>query len=81
MEGDYLQNKNNSLDWKNYNHEWPYSSDAPKNRKWKKDRSELFKRNGNGWWYYHGYNVRESFLSEIDKINMQNTKKWKKDLM
>jgi len=57
---------NNSLDWKNYSHNWPYSTDAPKNRKWKKDRKELFAKNGNGWWYYHT-SYASRYLSDFDK--------------
>jgi len=39
-------------DWKQWKSGWRYKTDAPKNRKWNKDRKELFRKNGNGWWYY-----------------------------
>ena len=29
---------------------WKYKTDAPQNREWNKDRTKLFKKNGNGWW-------------------------------
>ena len=38
---------------------WMYSTDAPDNKKWQKDRAEFFAKNGNGWWYtqgVHSYN-------------------------
>tara|TARA_X000001382_G_scaffold119911_1_gene101060 strand:- start:184 stop:348 length:165 start_codon:yes stop_codon:yes gene_type:complete len=33
---------------------WPYTTDAPKNRQWNKDRKKLFAENGNGWWRQQG---------------------------
>jgi hypothetical protein len=39
-------------DWQNSCSGWQYSSDAPGNKKWKKDRAELFAKSGNGWWWY-----------------------------
>lgn len=36
---------------------WPYSKkydDPTKDPKYMKDRSELFMKNGNGWWWYQG---------------------------
>ena len=33
---------------------WPYKTDAPKNREWNKDRKELFNRHGNGWYRFAG---------------------------
>ena len=72
MEEDYLPD---SLDWKNHIRGWPYSSDAPQNKKWKKDRAKLFNKSGNGWWYYHGYIIRHSTLSEYDKINIRRINK------
>ena len=39
-------------DWKQWKRGWQYCSDAPKNRQWNKDRKELFRKNGNGWWWF-----------------------------
>tara|TARA_Y100001951_G_scaffold103045_1_gene110999 strand:- start:951 stop:1262 length:312 start_codon:yes stop_codon:yes gene_type:complete len=39
-------------DWKISTSGWQYSSDAPRNRQWRKDRAELFAKNGNGWWWF-----------------------------
>ena len=41
-------------DWKNGTRGWQYDEDAPKDKKWQKDRLELFQENGNGWWWYQG---------------------------
>ena len=38
-------------DWKLWKIGWQYKTDAPQNRQWKKDRKELFAKNGNGWWW------------------------------
>jgi len=62
-----LASRSNSLDWKYYRSGWQYSTDAPQNKKWKKDRAELFKKNGNGWWYYHGYILRSNKLDKNEK--------------
>ncbi len=71
----YLPSRSNSLDWKHYKRGWQYSSDAPHNKKWKKDRDEFFKLNGNRWWYYSGYIIRRDMLTANDHHNMNNTKK------
>jgi len=47
---------------------WPYSSNAPENKKWQKDRQELFAEGGNGWWYFTGF-------PELMKEHLKNTKK------
>ena len=39
-------------DWKQWINGWKYEEDAPKDRQWIKDRSKLFRRNGNGWWWF-----------------------------
>ena len=39
-------------DWKQWERGWQYKADAPKDKKWQKDRRELFKKNGNGWWRF-----------------------------
>lgn len=50
----------NTYDWRNkVSDGWPYSSDAPENKKWQKDRSETFKENGNGWWWGQGKNEKQ----------------------
>ena len=46
---------------------WPYSSDAPENKKWQKDRSDLFAESGNGWWWYAGSPQYVKHLEEINK--------------
>ena len=39
-------------DWKQWKSGWQYKKDAPNDPKWKKDRIKLFKRHGNGWWWF-----------------------------
>jgi len=39
-------------DWKQWKRGWQYKEDAPKDKKWQKHRKELFKKNGNGWWFF-----------------------------
>jgi hypothetical protein len=47
-------------DWRKFPpNQWMYSTDAPENKKWQKDRNELFKINGNGWWWYAGFCIRK----------------------
>ena len=47
-------------DWKNKK-SFPYRGlDDPK---YIKDRNELFKQNGNGWWWYHSQMTRENIKS------------------
>ncbi len=71
-----MASRSNSLDWKYYRSGWQYSTDAPQNKKWKKDRAELFKKNGNGWWYYHGYILRSNKLDKNEKSTIEKTKKF-----
>jgi|TARA_R110002020_G_scaffold1430_1_gene6462 hypothetical protein len=40
----------NSYDWKEYSRGWPYTGGVS-NKKYLKDRSELFAKSGNGWWW------------------------------
>ena len=41
-------------DWrKNPRGEFPYTGDV-NNKKYLKDRAELFAKNGNGWWWLQG---------------------------
>ena len=41
-------------DWKNtiLKRGWKYRYDAPHDKDWQKDRSELFAELGNGWWWF-----------------------------
>ncbi|MBC8295752.1 MAG: hypothetical protein H8E55_08170 [Pelagibacterales bacterium] len=48
-------------DWRKIKIGWQYSTDAPKNKKWQKDRDELFKKNGNGWWRNSGFILRKKY--------------------
>ncbi len=56
-----------SLDWKNHVRGWPYSTDAPHNKEWKKDRAELFNENGNGWWWTYGVKCWRKYLKNAKK--------------
>ena len=47
---------------------WPYSSNAPNNKLWRKHRDELFEKNGNGWWYTQGVNVYDYKLKYQEKL-------------
>ena len=69
MEEDYLPNKKSDggLDWKHQKRGWQYSTDAPHNREWKKDRAELFKKNGNGWWWTYGVKSWRYYLENAKK--------------
>ena len=44
---------------------WPYKSNAPQNREWKKDRKELFNRHGNGWYRFAGTRSYQEYLKEL----------------
>lgn len=39
-------------DWKQWKTGWKYKKDAPVDKQWQKDRDKLFRRNGNGWWWF-----------------------------
>ena len=41
-------------DWRKWKSGWKYKTDAPQNREWNKNRTELFQKNGNGWWWLQG---------------------------
>jgi len=41
-------------DWNKCRKGWNYKKDAPEDLKWLKDRDNLFKENGNGWWAIKG---------------------------
>ena len=46
------RNKVRSKDWMEWTSGWQYKTEDPKNRQWNKDRKELFRKNGNGWWWF-----------------------------
>jgi len=46
----------NNDDWKQWKMGWPYRGDV-KDPVYLMERSELFKENGNGWWWYQGYHT------------------------
>ena len=39
-------------DWKQWKSGWQYKTDAPRDKQWQKDRNKLFRKNGNGWWWF-----------------------------
>ena len=41
-------------DWKNVKRGWQYKEDPPHDKEWQKDRLELFRESGNGWWWFQG---------------------------
>ena len=42
-------------DWQFWKKGWQYEKDAPYDEKWQKDRQKLFRKNGNGWWWFPRY--------------------------
>jgi len=44
-----------AYDWKN-KRSWPYKDDPLDDPQYIEDRDTFFKENGNGWWFYQGYN-------------------------
>jgi len=55
-------------DWKsNPTKSWPYTGDLLTNKKYLKDRSELFAEAGNGWWWYVGTKYLKFHLDAIEK--------------
>jgi len=55
-----------SLDWKRQPRGWPYKGDIH-DPEYLKERSELFKEHGNGWW--------RSRPNKINKIAVRKRKK------
>ena len=49
-------------DWKNKK-SFPYR--GLNDPKYIKDRKELFKQNGNGWWWYHSQMTREKYKKHV----------------
>jgi hypothetical protein len=43
----------NKYDWKQCKNGWPYRGDV-NDPVYMMERSEFFKENGNGWWYWQG---------------------------
>ena len=39
-------------DWKQWKNGWKYKKDAPHDSEWQSDRNKLFRKNGNGWWWF-----------------------------
>ena len=58
-------------DWKSWRRGWPYKKDAPDDKKYIKDRDELFKEAGNGWWWYQGTTMWKKYYNK-NKLK----KKW-----
>ena len=69
------EHRSYAWDWKNNKRGWPYNRciDDPK---YLEDRANLFKDNGNGWWYYQGITLRRSMLSDFDKRNIKGAQRW-----
>ena len=44
---------------------WPYTGDV-NNKKYLKDRAELFAKSGNGWWWYK-YDTQNVYLKSKKK--------------
>ena len=62
------QKYNNHKEWLKG---WRYEKDAPYDKEWKKDRDELFKESGNGWWRLKG---TPQFKKHIEKIKEERKK-------
>ena len=56
-------------DWKYANRGWRYKKDAPYDKEWQKDRCELFKQSGNGWWLLKGTPEYAIHLRRVKKEN------------
>ena len=46
------KDKRQNLPWRKQPRGFPYEDDPLKDKKYLKDRAELFRANGNGWWVY-----------------------------
>lgn len=50
---------------------WQYDTDAPRDPEWQKDREELFRKNGNGWWWFTpSRTIRNYDLSEEEHYDI-----------
>ena len=43
--------KKDNLPWRQQPSVFPYDEDILNNKQYLKDRTELFRKNGNGWWW------------------------------
>ena len=43
--------KKQNLPWRQQKREFPYKEDPLTDKKYLKDRAELFRKHGNGWWW------------------------------
>lgn len=79
----HLLNKKNSLrehDWRNWKRGWQYNGDI-EDDEYLRDRSLLFRFNGNGWWYYDSVVIRPKFLSKLQLSHIKNSvDRWKKQM-
>ena len=57
---------NNHKEWASG---WKYKEDAPYDLEWQEDRSNLFKKSGNGWWILKG---TPEFTKHLDRIKKEN---------
>ena len=57
---------NNHKEWSSG---WKYKKNAPYDLEWQKDRRELFKEGGNGWWILKGTPEFSKHLNRIKKEN------------
>ena len=57
----------NKHDWrKSPSRRYPYDGDID-NKRYLKDRSELFAKSGNGWWWYQGTPLGQFIGMDNDK--------------
>ena len=54
------------LDWRAWKKGWQYKGDVD-DPEYLKDRSKLFKENGNGWWWTQGAPMWRRSLDNIKK--------------
>ena len=59
-------NVSRNLDWQDWKKGWQYKGDID-DPQYLKDRSKLFKENGNGWWWYEGIRLWKE-NQEINEI-------------
>ena len=54
-------------DWKSNKEKkgFPYDGDLRTNKKYLKDRKELFEKSGNGWWWFKSDSFRLAFLKRL----------------
>ena len=52
-------------DWKNKTRGFPYKCELRTNKKYLKDRQELFNKSGNGWWWFPSDALREEFHNRL----------------